>query len=117
MFDIRYHVVRLTECQCSGSGGGGERSGGVVTRAATVDHASLHRLEIVFIAWKCEKYLHQLSSRVDESIKGVERPGSTQDYSTPSIGIVFHELLVGNNCWCKVKTVIFSCYTYRAPAL
>ena len=89
----------------------------MVTGTTAVDHAGLHRLEIVFIAWKCEKYLHQLSSRVDESIKGVERPGSTQDYSTPSIGIVFHELLVGNNCWCRFKTVIFSCYTYRAPAL
>ena len=85
--------------------------------ATTVDHTGLHRLEIVFIACKWEKYLHQLSSRVDESIKGVERPGSTLDYSTASIGIVFHELLVGNNCWCRFKTVIFSCYTYRAPAL
>ena len=89
------------------------------TGTATVDHAGLHRLEIVFIACKrkSEKYLHQLSSRVDESIKGVERPGSTQDYSTPGIGIVFHELLVGVNCRCRFKTVIFSCYTYRAPAL
>lgn len=84
----------------------------MVTRAATVDHASLHRLEIVFIACKCEKFLHQLSSRDDESIKSGGRPGST-----PRLAIVFNELVVGNNCRCRFKTVIFSCYTYRVPAL
>ena len=85
--------MKLTESDCSGSGGGGEGGRGVVTGATAVHHARLHRLEIVFISCKCEKYLHQLSSRVDESITGVEWPARVNPgLLNTLVGIVFHEL-------------------------
>ena len=50
----------------------------MVNGTTTVNNTRLHRLEIVFIACKYENYLHELSSRDDESINKVElSPGNS----------------------------------------